>query len=277
MPRPYCGGKSPGGRRLGTEAECSRHGRAFGRRLLSTTEDPTTLAALQGGTGASAGRCGKRRPAAAQETCARQVRLYGVLPAIDAAADLHRRSVLGTHPPAVPSPRHPYSASVLAGTNAHSRDGTLLFVSVVWAGLDATQTAAAAADPTRARGGVGYAFGYFVASRRERVFHVVQVYVNPAYRRGPPGYASQVSSWVLAELVAAVRQRAREDLYGPGIPLVVRIDPNAPCFQMGNPHHMSAAQSDRLEAMYLGAGFARVSLEAVEGRGRRTAELRTTT
>jgi len=51
----------------------------------------------------------------------------------------------------------------------------------------------------------------------------------------------------------------------------VTIDPNAPCFQLGNAQHMTARRSAELEHMYVNAGFAVVPLAHL-GRGRRTVQ-----
>lgn len=286
MPRPYCGGKvsAPRGRQhASTETACSRQVRAFGRRLARGQGREEAGRALLGMEAPRGRRCGSRSPDAVQESCPRQVRRYGLLPVIEARTDLTRRSFLArTAPeyaalPRVPTPRHPYTATTLEGRNATTRGGTLVFVSVLWSGLG-EDAEGVAASPTTERGAVGFAFGYFGGRKGHggvRHFNVVHVHVNPAYRKGPPGYASTLSSWALEQLTRSVQQRGRE-LYGPGVAMVVRIDPNAPCFQMGNAEFMTAPKSQQLEDMYAGAGFSIVPLPA-EGARRRTAELHTVT
>jgi GNAT superfamily N-acetyltransferase len=284
MPRarrrsPYCGGKAgpPDGRPLAASAaQCKGQVRAFGRRLIDAPEAAAARLSAAGGHG-----CGVRG-AAALDDCRAQVRLYGVLPAVDALGDLHRRTFVAgaaDEYDALPRVRvaHAFATNVLAGRSEHSRGGELVFVSVGVPRDDGD--APWAARPTEIAGGVGFAFGYF---RPERgggrrhgggsVFHIVHVYVNPPYRKGGVRRASQVSSWVLRKLVSAVVARARHH-HGPGTPVELTIDPNAPCFQLGNPQYLTAARSDALERVYADAGFERVPLPH-EGRSRRTMRLR---
>jgi hypothetical protein len=227
------------------------------------------------------GGCGTRPESSGnvQEDCSRQVRLYGLLPVLERASDLRRRTFFANAPetyaalPRVPL-THPYTHAVHANANSHSRGGEVVFVSVGAEGVEEQEWAHA---PTENVGGVGFAFGYFPSGqrgKRARSFHIVHVFVNPPYRKGA-ARTSTVSSWVVEQLVASVVARARR-LYGSGVVLTLEVDPNAPCFQLGNPQYMTEQRSQSLEDMYVGAGFEVVPLPH-EGRRRRTVRFLTTT
>jgi hypothetical protein len=213
--------------------------------------------------------CGSRNGATVQDNCRSQYRLYGLLPLIESESDLHFRSFPVQDPAdfaRLPRMRldHDYTRNVYEGRNVHSRGRTLLAVSIVWAGLEGAAVEAAVRDPTGERGGVGLAFGYFREdrpTRRERqvTFHIVHVYVNPAYRRRSTAKheGNLISSWIVEKLVAAVRIRARA-LGAAQVEVVV--DPNAPCFQLGNTQYMTEQRSKALENMYVRAGFEVVPL-----------------
>lgn len=278
--RPYCGGKSPPphGRSMATSpTQCKGQVRAYGKRVRF---DPV-VAVMGRELLQRTGGCGIRSKTSerVQEDCARQVRLYGLLPAVQDARDLRRRTFFADAPEtyaALPRVRltHPYTHAVHANANAHSRGGDLVFVSV---GSERVEDDAWAHAPTDEVGGVGFAFGYFPRGQRgtkARSFHIVHVHVNPPYRKGA-ARASTVSSWVVEQLVASVVARARR-LYGADVALTLEVDPNAPCFQLGNPQYMTEQRSQALEDMYVGAGFDVVPLPH-EGRRRRTVRFRTTT
>lgn len=282
----YCGGKldPPNGRTAATSpAQCKGQVRAYGRRVRfdpAATDMGRALLQRAGGGGGATG-CGTRPGSSGrvQEDCAAQVRLYGLLPAVDRARDLRRRTFSAAAPEeyaALPrvSLAHPYTHTVYANGNFHSRGGDLVFVSV---GAEGVADDAWAHAPTTEVGGVGFAFGYFPRGQRgtkARDFYIVHVYVNPPYRKGA-ARTSSVSAWVVEQLVASVVARARR-LYGPDVALTFEIDPNAPCFQLGNAQHMTEQRSQALQGMYVDAGFTVVPLPH-EGRTRRTVRLVTVT
>jgi predicted ATPase len=95
----------------------------------------------------------------------------------------------------------------------------------------------------------------------------VSVFLNKAYRKGRKR-ETNLSSSILEHLCTAVRRRGN----AKGMARIrVTVDPNAPCFQMGNRQHMTDEKSMSLQNMYEGAGFDVVPLPH-EGRNRRTVE-----
>ena len=262
-------------------AQCKGQVRAYGKRVRFDPVVAVMGRELLQRAGGGKGGCGMRPQSSGrvQEDCARQVRLYGLLPVVEGARGLRRRTFYADDEasyaalPRVPL-THPYTRTVHANANAHSRGGDLVFVSVGAEGVDDREWAHA---PTDEVGGVGIAFGYFPRGQRgtkARAFHIVHVYVNPPYRKGT-ARTSAVSSWVVEQLVASVVARARR-LYGADVALTLEVDPNAPCFQLGNAQYMTERRAQALEDMYVGAGFEVVPLPH-EGRRRRTVRLRTTT
>lgn len=281
MPKPYCGGKAdpPRGRLHAIAvAQCPRQIRAFGHRVVRDEPARATAAAAAAAWGGR--RCGaKNSPDAVQGNCRSQHRLYGLLPIVASRADLWR-GVFRAHTPAehaqlprvVLRPVHPYTQRAYEGINDAVNRGALgtLFCSVVWRGAD--DRVAAAREPQRAPDGIGFAFGHFVKRRgpgSHAAFHIVHVNVNPPYRRGQGGGA-HVSSWIVEELVAAVKHHARSVLGATRVTL--EVDPLAPCFQLGNTDHMSERRSQTLEDMYTRAGFSVIPMPSA-GRHRRRVEL----
>lgn len=274
---PYCGGKPlpPRGRTLATrEEECVRQVRTFGRRVV---RDENAARALNGARWGSGKNCGKRTPSSVQGNCAQQFRLYGLLPIIDSVADLRRKTfVAGTaeeharfprvrfHPP------HPYTQNRYEGNI--QRGAISVFCSIVWSQAED----AATMNPQSLPDGVGFGFGYFLPRfTRGNVitFNIVHVNVNPPYRRGGATASADtsISSYVVRELVKGITQRART-VHPAARSVLVQVDPDAPCFQLGNPQYMSARRSNALEAMYTGAGFTVVPLP-FEGPSRRKVEM----
>lgn len=257
--------------------ECRGQIRSFGRRMVDMYEDESN-ALLKGAQG-NVRSCGIRNNGAVLENCRTQERLYGLLPIIESREDLKRRSFLMGHPsmdgglPNVSSAiTHPFTVSAYEGNNFYSKGKVLVFVSILWNGIPDEDIDRIARDPT-SRGGVGFAFGYFErvrATHKIHIFNIVHVFVNPAYRKGI-NKKSDVASWVVAELVSGVLYRAKK-LYTQG-EILIQIDPNAPCFQLGNTDHMTETKSMNLQEMYAKAGFNVVPLP-LEGRRRRTVELR---
>ena len=273
---PYCGNKARPDAATNA-SQCKGQVRAFGRRVVPDQEARgRSLLSLERGKGRRCGLYTTDREGAVQEDCSKQWRLYGLLPIVESEADLSRRSFLATRAEeyaSLPSVRidHPLTRRVYEGDSADARGKPLVFVSVVWSGLDEAGKARAAAAPKEEVGAIGYAFGFFAGRAADRVFHIMQVYVNPAYRKGR-ARRSTVSSLVVGQMVSAVASRARA-LYGEGRGLTIAPYPDAPCFQLGHPHHLSDPQSDAIEAMYVGAGFDVIPLPHM-GRNRRSVELR---
>jgi hypothetical protein len=279
MPKYYCGGKlDVRSNRATSPKQCSRQIRAYGRRVVKDADairSGVRSDLLQdAGTGS---RCGSKNGNARQDDCRRQIRLYGLLPALEAASDLRRRTFFAKTPedyerlPPVTG-NGTYATKVLENRNSRSRDCDLVFTSVGVPVEGSDVHPPWSRDPQRQVGGVGYAFGYFSKTRSYgvRYFYIVRVHVNPPYRRGL-ARASKVASWVLREFVKSVEGRARS-LYPKetGHPLTLEIDSDATCFQIGNRQHMTARESASLTQMYEDAGFEILDVSKIEGvKGRR--------
>lgn len=212
---PYCGGKLqiPRGRALATrEEQCVRQIRTFGRRVVRNEDATRTLDNARWGSGQN---CGKRNPLSVQGNCARQFRLYGLLPIIESESDLRRRTFVArtkeehTRFPRVQfHPPHPYTQNRYEGNI--QRGATSVFCSVVWSLAEDV----AVMNPQGLPDGVGFGFGYFLPRlTRGNVitFNIVHVNVNPPYRRGSSTAAtgSSISSYVVREFVKGITQRAR--------------------------------------------------------------------
>ena len=270
----YCGGKTnpPKGRRnASSPSECKGQVRAFGRRMYMEEKEKANHLLLNAKSTSQKGSCGKRSPSTVLENCVRQKRMYGLLPIVESMSDLKRRSFLAKEEDSfslLPEIHidHPYTNRVYTGRNLHTRGKTLLLVSVVWGGVENVDEAAM--SPTLS-GGVGYAFGWFDAVARSSplLFNIVHVFLNPAYRRGEERNTG-IAPLIVEQLVSSVLQRGRDNFPSRFTSVRIQVDPNAPCFQLGNSQYMSERKSMSLERMYTDAGFEVVPLPS-EGRGRR--------
>lgn len=267
----YCGSKNivPRGKvRATQEVQCGPQIRAFGRRVVRNDQARATLAQWGGGKG-----CGKRSPTSVQGSCTRQFRLFGLLPIIESASDLHRRTFVAKTkaehrelPQVNISPPHPYTQNKYEGNIPSG--ATTVFCSVIWSKAEN----GAALRPQNIPDGVGFAFGYFsprLEKEKTITFNTVHVYANPPYRGGK--LLTGISSLIVSEFVKGITYRAKE-VNREARYVRIQVDPGAPCFQLGNPQYMNAKRSKVLEDMYVGAGFSVVPLPH-EGRQRRKVEL----
>jgi hypothetical protein len=271
----YCGNKNiiPRGKAKATqEFQCDRQIRAFGRRVVRSDQAKATLAQWGSGRG-----CGKRSPTSVQGSCTRQFRLYGLLPIIESASDVQRRTFVAktiaehrTNLPIVDfKPPHAYTENKYTGETL-PRGATTVFCSVIWSQAEN----GAEHRPQNIPDGVGFAFGY-LSPRLERqktmICNIVHVYTNPPYRGGKlHGQDVSISSLVVRKFVEGVIFRAKE-VNGQVQNVRIQIDPQAPCFQLGNKQYMTEKRSQVLEDMYVGAGFSVIPLP-VEGAQRRKVE-----
>lgn len=266
---PYCGSKAspPKGRKKAEhESDCTGQIRAFGRRMARDVpaQDVERVTA-------SGRHCGMRNHDAVMGNCRRQFRLYGVYPIVESRAEVRRRSFVAIGEEgfdALPRVRltHPYTKHIYDGSLVQKKP--VIFVSVVWEGVDDVD---AAAQAPQERGGIGFAFG--VLDSAYGTFDIVHVNLNRPYRRGG-SEAAVMSSWIVRELVAAVMQRVRSGGHARmrRSSVTFTVDPIAPCFQLGNAQYMTERQSQGLEDMYAAAGFEVVPLPH-EGQRRRTVRL----
>lgn len=265
MPRPYCGGKSPpSGRALAEdENRCRGQVRLYGRRLVR--EGPSIIPMVDAdGTGRGCGARANSKRRARMKDCKPQFRLYGLLPIIDSADDLAYRSFLADSPEGyarLPSVNvaHKFAARIYDGRGAHSRGSSspLLFVSVVWKGLEDADAARAAQHPQAERGATGFAFGQFALGRRggDAQFNIAHVYVNSPYRGRAAAFA--VAPWLISTFVTAIRRRYSELLASgraTSKTLLVRTHEEAPCLQIGHAHY-NRPGSRGLAPVYEAAGF----------------------
>jgi|EP00966_Prymnesium_polylepis_P205814 hypothetical protein len=270
----YCGSKTivPRGKvRATQEVQCGPQIRAFGRHVVRGDQAKAALAQWGSGKG-----CGKRSPTSVQGNCTRQFRLFGLLPIIESASDVHRRTFVAKTkeehrrlPQVDITPPHAYTQNKYEGNIPSG--ATTVFCSVLWSQAEDD----AARQPQNIPDGVGFAFGYFsprLDKEKTITFNIVHVYVNPPYRGGKlPGQGVSISSLVVGELVKGVTYRVNE-VNGKARNVRIQVDPVAPCFQLGNPQYMNTKRSNVLEDMYAGAGFSVIPLPH-EGRQRRKVEL----
>ena len=261
MPPPYCGNKMSTKRtRASHPNQCKGQIRAFGRRIVPGGEELLRL-----DPGRQKQTCGAKPPFSqtkAASDCRQQWRWYGLLPVVETRDDLLYRSY--SDRARLPSVRvsHGFASNVYENTSSHSRNRPFLFVSVL--SRATTDTNKAALSPQDVPGGIGFSFGYFVPGKSSITFNIAHVFVNPPYRHGRTH--SGVASMVVECLVSAVHARTRV-LHPDAKTLVISLDPNAICHELGNRAHLTDKQSNQLEAMYSNAGFEPVPLLE---RGRRT-------
>jgi|TARA_B100001094_G_scaffold317653_1_gene360324 hypothetical protein len=270
----YCGSKNivPRGKiRATQEVQCVRQIRAFGRQVVRSDQAKATLAQWGSGKG-----CGKRNPSSVQGNCTRQFRLFGLLPIIESASDVHRRTFVAKTktehrqlPQVIITPPHAYTQNKYEGNIPSG--ATTVFCSVIWSQAED----GAALRPQTIPDGVGFAFGYFsprLEKEKTITFNIVHVYANPPYRGGKlHAQGVSISSLVVSEFVKGITYRAKE-VNREARNVRIQVDPGAPCFQLGNPQYMNAKRSKALENMYVGAGFSVIPLP-YEGRQRRKVEL----
>lgn len=207
-------------------------------------------------------KCGRKNsPNARQNQCRRQHRAYGLLPIVEGDHDISTRRYTakrqGDQLPDVPTVGdHGFVLSMYERTHMDIRGRPLLFLSMKH--RSAPDSVYAAPDSTP--GAVGYAFGYYgaLSARKQAVFHIVRVYVNPAYRkygRGDGGNDTSVTA--LKRLATAAIAEARDCVGATIRTLEIRPHDAAPCLQVGHEH--SLLDPVHLLALYTNAGFHSVS------------------
>ena len=186
------------------------------------------------------------------------------------------------------------------------RGTTTLFCSVISKMTKDKKTAFE--NPQKLPFGVGFAFGYFLnkLNKTTLTFNIVHVSLNAPYRKGkkdqpreppkttptkpPPTTAStptttraartpktpttmSISPLIVRALVNAIKSKAKDVPTEKGkkaTEVLIQVDPEAPCFQLGNPQYMNEKRSQTLQNMYTAANFKVVPL--INGKTRRKVE-----